>query len=678
MKYSEAIQPLIDLLEVEGYEEMYPINDINQDPEVNMTKVYTLHNLDFNLVQATNQFLNQDVKQTLEIKYLHNNENDIKRDNADLFQSILDKIKALTTIVNIESATFEGNANEYYSVGTIGICFDLGTDCTGTIQSLQILTPTQGNYFVNDSVNITWLKQNIITTNLYYSYNGGAWTSIISTNLLTYAYTVTQQGSYKFKVAYTDNVYTVSQDVFVEGLRTITTTVPETATEGDTININWLSANIDGLVDIYITNTRIAQNINVNLGIYAYQIPFDTFVGNRTIKVKSVTYGTEGTDTIVISAIVRTLTLTSPATATQGETKSISWTSSNITGNVLIKLGATLLGTFAYNSSPQDVIIPSDFVVGNTTISIESVNYPLVADNNVIEIGSPEWRILTTLENAPNLNDIQIVDNTIFIGGDGTNGRFVKLENDEVIIDSEPLPYPGFAFVYFISKDIGFIGCSNGGSFLKTINGGQTWLSRPFMGGSPNSMFFRNVNLGLNVGYYASCQQITNDGNTLYPEGGNAHNKLPVGSGNRVKMVTDTIAYCAGSAGIAKTIDFGLNWSVDYMQESNGRNDISIIDENNIFVAEASGKYSIKNNATWSTGNLPNASGSNMHGVHFINTSTGWIVGDNGNIFYTEDGGNTWVSQKILNFITSIKKVFMINKQLGYAICESGIILKYS
>ena len=33
--------------------------------------------------------------------------------------------------------------------------------------------------------------------------------------------------------------------------------------------------------------------------------------------------------------------------------------------------------------------------------------------------------------------------------------------------------------------------------------------------------------------------------------------------------------------------------------------------------------------------------------VHFVNANVGWIVGGNGTIIQTTDGGNTWVNQPV-------------------------------
>jgi len=36
---------------------------------------------------------------------------------------------------------------------------------------------------------------------------------------------------------------------------------------------------------------------------------------------------------------------------------------------------------------------------------------------------------------------------------------------------------------------------------------------------------------------------------------------------------------------------------------------------------------------------------SNLNGIHFADDQNGWVTGDNGEILYTVNGGNNWVLQ---------------------------------
>jgi len=66
-----------------------------------------------------------------------------------------------------------------------------------------------------------------------------------------------------------------------------------------------------------------------------------------------------------------------------------------------------------------------------------------------------------------------------------------------------------------------------------------------------------------------------------------------------------------------------------------------------------------------------------LRGVYFINPTSGWIVGGNGVIFQTIDGGNTWLSQQS-NTNENINSVFFISQNEGWAVGNKSTILQYN
>ena len=89
---------------------------------------------------------------------------------------------------------------------------------------------------------------------------------------------------------------------------------------------------------------------------------------------------------------------------------------------------------------------------------------------------------------------------------------------------------------------------------------------------------------------------------------------------NSVSFVNSTTGWAAGSAGmVMKTTDGGTNWTAQTPS------------------AFATPAYSCHAVAI--------GSGCGIRGVFFINTTTGWAVGDTGSIWKTTDGGVTWADQ---------------------------------
>ncbi|MFH1564087.1 MAG: PQQ-binding-like beta-propeller repeat protein [Nitrospirota bacterium] len=65
-----------------------------------------------------------------------------------------------------------------------------------------------------------------------------------------------------------------------------------------------------------------------------------------------------------------------------------------------------------------------------------------------------------------------------------------------------------------------------------------------------------------------------------------------------------------------------------------------------------------------------------LQGVFFINSDTGWIVGDNGGIFRTVDGGLTWMPQQS-NTNENINGVHFLSSNEGWAVGNNNTILHY-
>ena len=66
-----------------------------------------------------------------------------------------------------------------------------------------------------------------------------------------------------------------------------------------------------------------------------------------------------------------------------------------------------------------------------------------------------------------------------------------------------------------------------------------------------------------------------------------------------------------------------------------------------------------------------------LNDVYFINNSTGWAVGRQGKILYTNNAGATWTLQNS-GTTNDLNKVFMVNASTGYVVGDGGKTLKYN
>jgi photosystem II stability/assembly factor-like uncharacterized protein len=194
--------------------------------------------------------------------------------------------------------------------------------------------------------------------------------------------------------------------------------------------------------------------------------------------------------------------------------------------------------------------------------------------------------------------------------------------------------------VYFINTDIGY--AAGGKAILKTTNGGTSWttLNNPdsslsFFSGY-KSIYFINAD----TGYVGFTQWNMSD---MYY------------SGSEIQKTTD-----GGITWVDEKFFGGFSYFISDMY-FNGDTGFLLIDD--IFKTVNGGK-------TWTiladTNIRPPASGvSGLSTFYFVNTNTGYAVGQNGKIIKTINGGASWVQLKALN-IEYLTSVYFTDANTGY------------
>ena len=64
-----------------------------------------------------------------------------------------------------------------------------------------------------------------------------------------------------------------------------------------------------------------------------------------------------------------------------------------------------------------------------------------------------------------------------------------------------------------------------------------------------------------------------------------------------------------------------------------------------------------------------------FYDIHFVNHRYGWIVGDNGLIVHTKDGGQTW-RQQATEIEGDFNAVYFANEKKGWAVGFEGLIAR--
>jgi photosystem II stability/assembly factor-like uncharacterized protein len=320
-------------------------------------------------------------------------------------------------------------------------------------------------------------------------------------------------------------------------------------------------------------------------------------------------------------------------------------------------------------------------------------------DGKMLQCNQPSLKSLVTAA----LNDIYFLPDGIhgWIVGDngiilrtlngGNNWTFQKLEHEishaenMVLIGSKIIrTYSDLNKVYFIDTLNGWVTIQDGG-ILKTIDGGITWLSQDckYCNGE---LFFVNEKEGYAKGsspFSAGMILSTLDGGTSWKT---IHN-TPIVSNFYIRDSNDWIWLKGGiTGGLFNSTDKGLTWGKksDMFQFTKKylNRDIFFIDknigwillQNEFMISDIFSKellYTENNGITWAPYNI--SFEDVINSIYFIDKNKGYVVGNNGNIVRTNDGGKTWEKLRsgTLEHLNDVQ--FIQNK--GWIIGSNGGIL---
>ncbi|MDQ3193198.1 MAG: YCF48-related protein [Bacteroidota bacterium] len=312
--------------------------------------------------------------------------------------------------------------------------------------------------------------------------------------------------------------------------------------------------------------------------------------------------------------------------------------------------------------------------VNDTTVCKQSVQLNALADN--------EWMALTSPVSTELKSVFFTSDNIGYAVGNG--GVILKTTDGGINwVTQISGTSVNLASIYFVDANIGYI---VGGGWdhiiLKTQDGGASWtIIRQSVGGAGllNSVYFTDINTGFAVGGTGGGSGLvlkTIDG------GINWSTQNPDKNVSSITFTDSNTGYAVGgytgSRRIYKTIDEGINWTVLLSETSGGQfSSVYFTNTDTGFVVGQNGSIlkSADGGANWTT----QISGvtSHLNSVYFTGANTGHIVGNNGIILKTTNGGINWTAQTsgITSFINS---VFFTNLGNGYCAGFGGAILKYN
>jgi photosystem II stability/assembly factor-like uncharacterized protein len=219
-------------------------------------------------------------------------------------------------------------------------------------------------------------------------------------------------------------------------------------------------------------------------------------------------------------------------------------------------------------------------------------------------------------------------------------------------------------------------------SIMKSYDGGYNWLQSPNVPNITNAHLrainFSDKNKAWVTGWDGTILMTNNSGLNWVNQMSGTSQPL-----RAVQCIDTNTVFCSGMNVILKTTDSGTNWISQNTGLSFWRylNSISFINENVGWIVGDEGTILKTTNGGLTWIQYPFSLSENLSQVYFFSRDTGWVTVDpypfpsSGKIFRTTDGGNSWVRQN--NFtVNGLLSIFFLDKNTGWIGGRNGTIIK--
>ena len=277
------------------------------------------------------------------------------------------------------------------------------------------------------------------------------------------------------------------------------------------------------------------------------------------------------------------------------------------------------------------------------------------------------WFWVNPVPTGKELRSIRFVNENVGFAV-GAEGTFLKTTNSGENWTLQKITDDFLWSVYFVNEQTGFV-CGQGGLILKTTNGGISWNEKASNTlQTLNSIYFPNLNSGYAVGYGGTMLKTVNNGEVW--------NVIPSGLSDNLKQiqfVNDLTGYVCGSYCVGKTINAGINWSIQYY--GSNLNSMYFIDEQNGHVCGDEGLFVRTTNGGENWEEQIEISWCSVYSIFFTNVNTGFASGFVGTLFKTTNAGVSWFTEetRVINYLYSL---YFTNSNLGWVAGDVGCILR--
>jgi gliding motility-associated-like protein len=226
--------------------------------------------------------------------------------------------------------------------------------------------------------------------------------------------------------------------------------------------------------------------------------------------------------------------------------------------------------------------------------------------------------------------------------------------------------------IHFTDANTGWRAGPNG-NIEKTINGGGTWTTQT-SGTTTNlqSIRFADSNNGWAVGDNNVILRTTNGGTTWTTVASPVYTNF-----RSIFFISSTQGWIAGEDGtIINTTDGGTAWAIQQYGNQNSFSSVQFTSNQIGYAASDKRLFKSSNGGlNWSVlvNSIP-ASSTTLFRSFFVNDNLGWIVGSNGLVNVTTDGGTSFQSQNS-GTVRTLNDIQMLNAQNGFIVGTQGTII---
>ncbi|MBS1493404.1 MAG: T9SS type A sorting domain-containing protein [Bacteroidetes bacterium] len=291
------------------------------------------------------------------------------------------------------------------------------------------------------------------------------------------------------------------------------------------------------------------------------------------------------------------------------------------------------------------------------------------------EEGGAYWNV-KEINGSYNLNSVYFV-NVLTGVAVGTKGKILRTTNGgDSWVSISSVSNQDLNGVIFWDEMNGLI-CGDTANVLKTTNGGLNWTL--LFSGSTNLKTMNKLPNNTVVIFSQNQQLRTTDMGQTWTNG-----PTPIGFVNHVNFLDNQNAWAPSGYYFYKSTNGGVNWT----ELGNGAG-YWITPYSSSFINSqtgyAVGTFSFIGNtylmkttnsgSNWEYINIHNEN-INLKFINFINSSTGFCIGELGSIFKTTNAGENWIPYFSLNTSKSFYNVQFLNSLTGYARNYPNEVLK--